>query len=247
MCGIIGKVGGGLKNSLPLKALNHRGPDGKGLWVDNENCSLGHTRLSIIDTAERANQPMIDSSGRYILVFNGEIYNYVELAKKYLSSIKLQTTSDSEVLLYLWINKKEKCLNLLRGQFAFSIWDNKKKVLFIARDRLGQKPLIYYYNDNELIFSSEINSLMKIINSKKKLNLEAVDHFLRNQFIPAPLTIYEKIYKLLPGHYLKWEKKEITIKKYWSLKFPEKLSVIDNDQDLIMQFEELLKYNVKTS
>src|SRR5213592_1946716 len=130
MCGILGIVGADVPPTVPLTTLHHRGPDASGCWTNGRSCVLGHTRLAILDLDARANQPMHDPSGRYVIIFNGEIYNYEELRRDWLAGTRLQSSSDTEVLLHLWAKLGVDCLPLLQGMFAFAIWDDQAESLF---------------------------------------------------------------------------------------------------------------------
>ena len=158
-------------------ALAHRGPDADGFYIEEERIALGHRRLSIIDLSTSANQPFEDSSGRYVLVFNGEIYNYQEV-KRLLPEYPFSTTSDTEVLLAAYIKWGKDCLSHFNGMFAFGIWDKQDKTLFIARDRLGVKPLYYYANDAHFIFGSEIRALLSSGLVPRQLDKNALRDYL---------------------------------------------------------------------
>lgn len=196
--------------------LNKRGPDNSGAFLI-DNIALGHTRLSILDTSEAANQPMTDPSGTFTIVFNGELYNYKtlkqELTKK---GYKFKTTSDTEVLLNLFIEKEEGCLNDINGFFAFAVYNHKTNTLFVARDRIGIKPIYFFYNSNYFLFGSELNAL-EAYNHRFELDNEAIFHYLQLNYIPAPLSIYKNVKKLLPGHYIKISDNDLHVIKYYNL------------------------------
>lgn len=183
-----------------------RGPDCGNVYNDDK-VALGHRRLSIIDTSHAADQPMQDASGRYIIVFNGEIFNYRELSKKYLQK-KWQetggarTTSDTEVLLYLLIEYGIECLAWLSGFFAFAFYDREKKELILARDRYGKKPLLFYKNDDCIAFASEMKALLAW-DIPKELNYEVLHQYLQLNYIPQPQSIFKNVSKLRPAHYIK--------------------------------------------
>jgi len=225
MCGIVGywlkkeKVNSvNLKNSM--KKMHHRGPDGEGLWISpQKNIGFGHVRLSIVDLGSRANQPM--EMEDYVIVFNGEIYNYRELRKdlekKY--KIKFKTTSDTEVLLHMYKIYKEKCLNYIEGMFAFSIYGKKEKRIFIANDFIGQKPLIYTQNKKGFFFASEIEALFPLSKSIiRKIDTDALQIYLIDTMyhIPPPWTIYQNIRKLEPSTYMIIEKGTLIKKKKYT-------------------------------
>ena len=208
MCGITGVVSLTEDQSVlsdisaATKALEKRGPDAEGFFSE-PNIALGHRRLSIIDTKNSANQPMFDSTGRFVIVFNGEIYNY-KLYREMLQSkgVIFTTDSDTEVLLQLYISEQEKCLEKINGFFAFAIFDKVEKSLFIARDRIGIKPLLYTFQDNFFAFASELKSLVKYP-LQRSLDKVSIFNYLQLNYIPAPNTIFENVHKLEPGHYLK--------------------------------------------
>ena len=221
MCGIIGRVGRGHIDALGLEYLSHRGPDARGQWTNGRNCSLGHTRLSILDLDERANQPMTDPTGRFTIVYNGEIYNYVELRQEQLAKESFRTTSDTEVLLLLWRKMGVDCLVLLRGMYAFAVWDDRENKLWLARDRFGQKPLVYTSDGQSLIFASELRALRQCM-TEPQLEPKAIDLFLGYQFIPAPYTINRNVFKLPAAHYAVWDGKDFRMCRYWKLQFAGK-------------------------
>lgn len=201
------------------RTIAHRGPDAEGVYQDDD-IALAHRRLSILDLSAAGNQPMTSASGRYLIAFNGEIYNY--------SSIKVEleaegyafhTNTDTEVLLALFEHKGENCLKDLNGMFAFAIWDTQSKELFLARDRLGKKPLYYYEADGQLAFASEIKALSALPFLKKEIRLDAIKDFFAYQYIPDPKTIYRNVHKLAPGHWLKTDGKRTQIVQYWDLSF----------------------------
>ncbi|HWY12494.1 MAG TPA: asparagine synthase (glutamine-hydrolyzing) [Bacteroidia bacterium] len=229
MCGVAGILSKEKTNVQSLKkmtdAIAHRGPDGEGQWLNpSANIALGHRRLSIIDLSDNASQPMHSADGRYTMVFNGEIYNYIELKEQLLrSGHKFKTESDTEVLLKLYEIEKENCLQKLDGMFAFAIWDENEKTLFSARDRFGEKPFYYYYEPGkQFMFASEMKAIFAL-GVKKEINNEMLYNFIQSSFyITSPTdrsqTFYNTIKKLPPAHFLILnESLELSIKKYWSL------------------------------
>ncbi len=181
-----------------LERLRHRGPDAAGTYSDG-NLMLGHRRLSIMDLSSAADQPMTSADGRFVIVFNGELYNYRELASRY--GLKLRTTSDTEVLLELFARKQLSILPELNGMFAAAIWDTSEKKLYLFRDRIGKKPLYYMLTDEEeIFFASELKALRLVI-PDETLNHQSVYNFLHLGYIPAPDTIYQHVYKLGSGQY----------------------------------------------
>lgn len=198
----------------------HRGPDAGKLFSDYY-VGLGHRRLSIIDLSAHGHQPMSDHSGRYTIVFNGEIYNFRELRQELEGKgVQFDSHSDTEVLLYLYIHEKEKCLEKLNGFFAFAVYDKAENELFLARDRYGIKPFFYYLDDDKLIFASEMRGLMAY-NLELEVDYTSIFQYLQFNYIPAPKTIYKNTHKLLPGHYIRIKKKEVSIRKYYEIPYQE--------------------------
>lgn len=223
MCGINGIFkfhdANGIKKGIKLmnSAISHRGPDSEGEFFFR-NAGLGHRRLSIIDLNDNAKQPFVDNSGRYALVFNGEIYNYKQL-KAYLSEYSFKTNSDSEVLLALYIKMGVACLNILEGMFAFAVYDTVKNEIFIARDRLGIKPLYYFINEEFIIFSSEIKAILASNFIERRVNKPALYDYIRYQTVHAPQTIVKGVNMLMPAHYCFISNHKFEAKKYWELAF----------------------------
>ena len=185
---------------LATKKLEKRGPDAEGIYTEG-NIGLGHRRLSIIDTSEHANQPFTDETGRYTIVFNGEIFNYSVLKQKLINfGCEFRTSSDTEVLLQMFIHYKEKCLTFLNGFFAFAIYDNQSKELFLARDRFGIKPLIYYKDETHFIFSSNLDSLLSFP-IKRELDHTSLNIYLQLNYLPEPHSFIQSVKKLESGSY----------------------------------------------
>jgi asparagine synthase (glutamine-hydrolysing) len=201
-------------------SLQHRGPDDKGSFLDG-NLGLGHQRLSIIDLTASGHQPMTIDDGRYWIVYNGEIYNYVELRQQLQSKgHSFQSTSDTEVILRLFQQEGENCLQQLNGMFAFAIWDKQTRTLFAARDRLGIKPFYYAHDQHAFLFASEIKALLESGLRQAEVNPQGFADFLTFQFCLGEKTMFKGIHKLLPGHFL-WVKPDGTlqINAYWKLDF----------------------------
>ncbi len=226
MCGIAGflRRGGGNSRELLTRMcdrLVHRGPDAFGSYLDDE-AALGHRRLSIIDLAG-GDQPMGNEDGSVQVVFNGEIYNFQELRKDLVSRAhSFRTRSDTEVLVHLYEEVGERTPEYLNGMFAFAIWDARKKVLFMARDRVGKKPLYYVENpvpELSFAFASELKALMAIPGIRPRLNHESVAAFLALSYVPDPDTIYEGIHKLPPAHVLSISESGSTLRRYWRPRF----------------------------
>ena len=224
-------------------SLEHRGPDDAGFFVQ-DNVGLGHRRLSIIDTSASGHQPFISENKRYILVFNGEIYNY----KSFYSEIKakgvtIKTGSDTEVLMLLFELYGMKFLNRLHGMFAFAIWDTVDKNLILARDRMGVKPLYYAFYQNAIYFASEQKALFTA-GIPLEISENGLDEYFFNRFVAGENTLYNRVKKLLPGHYMVVENNGYTtFKKWWNLKSEiENYSLIKNPKEW---FEEIFFDSVK--
>ncbi|RXJ93853.1 asparagine synthase (glutamine-hydrolyzing) [Malaciobacter molluscorum] len=238
MCGIVGcnyKIDNFYK---AIELLNHRGPDNLGFY-EYKNHQFGHTRLSIIDLNEEANQPMVFDD--VIITFNGEIYNYKELIKD--ENLKCKTKSDTEVILRLYQKYNINFLNKLEGMFSFCIFDKKDETFFCARDRFGKKPFYYYLKNNDFIFASEIKSILSILNTTPSLNKDALYQYL--SFL-APIednTFYKDIKKLPAGHFIIFKNNQLTIKKYYDL--DEIKTSRNNEKEILENIEELLINSVK--
>lgn len=223
MCGIAGimSIKGSIDESklaTMSERIAHRGPDADGVFLSNsKQCGLIHRRLSIIDLSEDANQPMTDNSGRYSLVFNGEVYNF-EALKKALQSegVIFKTSSDSEVVLQSYIQWGVKCVDHFNGMFAFAVWDEKEQSLALFRDRIGIKPLYYYWDGSTFAFGSEIKSLTSFVDTTK-WNRKAISEYFQFGFVPAPMTIYQDIHKFEQGHYTRIDQNGLAKKEYWYL------------------------------
>jgi asparagine synthase (glutamine-hydrolysing) len=208
MCGITGIFAKNLAGKMHMINLSNateqiarRGPDARGVWM-NDFVGLGHRRLSIIDTSADANQPMKDISGRYRIIYNGEIYNFRELRETLEDrGIEFQTASDTEVLLFAFITYKEKCLNLLNGFFAFAVYDEVENSLFLARDRYGIKPLYFYNDEDKFLFASDMHSILAY-GIRKELDLVTLYSYLQLNYTPAPNTMIKGVKMLGAGEYI---------------------------------------------
>jgi len=229
MCGICGIIN---FNDRPaeenklltmMQEMKHRGPDDEGTYID-DNIGFGFVRLSIIDLSVKGHQPMIDASGQYIIILNGEIYNYIELKQELVSKgYHFKSNSDTEVLLYSYIEWGKECLDKLNGMFAFAILNKKEKSVFIVRDRFGVKPLYYYQNKNTFIFCSEIPPILKIYNKKNEPDYQSVYDFLvYNRTDQSESTFFRNIYKLPHSHFIEIKDKKVEKKKWYELR--EKLT-----------------------
>ena len=234
MCGIAGIVGLNLNNGIKADsaiqkmtdAIAHRGPNSQGIWHD-DNCYLGHRRLSIIDLSEAGNQPFVSQDGRYIMVYNGELYNYKDLKfslqRSEFGTSQLpyffKTNTDTEVILASYLRWGKECVNYFNGMFAFAIWDTKEQQLFIARDRMGIKPLYYQFKNNTLLFASEIRALLKSDLIEKKLNQKSVAVYIQYTTVHAPNTILQDVNMLLPAHTIEFntQTNAFNISSYWNI------------------------------
>ena len=199
-------------------SLRHRGPDDEGFYSGG-GIGLAHRRLSIIDL-EGGHQPLSNEDGSVWIVFNGEIYNFEELNRRYLSSgHTFKTRSDTETIVHLYEELGEACFAELRGMFAIALWDGRRKKLLLARDRLGKKPVYYSWNGKRLLFGSEIKALWPAGGLSEEMDLEALSDYFSYQYIPAPKTIYRDVRKLRPAHYLEVEGSNIREVPYWDLRF----------------------------
>lgn len=210
-----------------LLKMHHRGPDFSTIR-GNEKVKLGHARLSIIDTSEQAHQPMFTEDGRYGIVFNGEIFNFHSIRDGLIKKgIFFHTQSDTEVLLKLLINEGKAALKQLNGFFAFAFYDSQKEEIWLVRDRYGEKPLKYFYQNNQLFFASDLNAL-RCFYPEPKINLDSLQLYFQYNYIPAPFTIYESMFKLLPGEMLISDSKGIRLEKYYQL--PNESEILDESR-----------------
>lgn len=237
MCGICGIVN---INKAPIEkgivkamtqAMVHRGPDDEGIYSAPGVC-LGHRRLSIIDLSDAGHQPLSNEDKTIWVILNGEIYNYrdlrVDLEKK---GHIFRSNSDTEVLVHLYEEKGQDCVKSLVGMYAFAIWDEKEELLLLARDRIGKKPLLYTYINGNFCFASEFFALLKSNLIKKEINLEALDYYLTFGYIPAPLTIYKDVFKLMPAHILKFKDGQVKTQRYWQPDYERKIKISEGEAE----------------
>ncbi|MFC1643536.1 asparagine synthase (glutamine-hydrolyzing) [Chlamydiota bacterium] len=236
MCGICGQInleGKLLDREKIIRAtrlLEHRGPDDEGFFFSGE-AVLGMRRLSIIDL-DTGKQPIFSQNNRFVVVYNGELYNYIELKEELVKKgHKFGTKTDTEVVLHLYEEYGVSCLEKMNGMFAFSIWDTLKKELFLARDRLGIKPLYYACDGKTFLFGSEMKAVKAMITWPVNINPSAIDEYLRFLSIPAPETIYSEIKKLLPGHYMIFDGNNLEVKQYWNVPEGKKQEARSKKQD----------------
>lgn len=236
MCGIAGKfclngdhVSPKLIQSM-CDRMSYRGPDDEGLFIEG-HVGLGHRRLSILDLSPLGHQPMSTDDGQIWITFNGEIYNFQSLKDDLIKKgYGFKSTSDTEVILYLYKEYGVECLQQMRGMFAFAIWDKNKNILFAARDRIGKKPLFYFFDEKIFLFASEIKCLLEDSRITKEINYEALYDYFKYLYIPGPKTIYKNIFKLQPGHYLICSNLGLSIREYWDVSFANS---IDRPEDEI--------------
>ncbi len=223
MCGICGKLvfdGSGISEDLfknMCGSFSYRGPDDEGIFV-SPPVGLGHRRLSIIDLSPAGHQPMSNEDGTIWLVFNGEIYDFHELRKGLKSKgHTLKSRTDTETIIHLYEEEGTDCLKHLNGMFAFALWDDRKQKLWLGRDRLGIKPLNYYWDGRKVVFASEIKAILCDPDVPREIDAEALDLYLTLNYIPAPWTIFKNIRKLMPGSYLVAEKGKVSVETYWDI------------------------------
>lgn len=250
MCGICGIIN--FKDNSPvnpeilskmMQAIIHRGPDDEGKFIEGY-AGLGIRRLSIIDL-EKGHQPITNEDETLAIVFNGEIYNFRELRQELINhDHKFKTSTDTEVILHLYEEKGENCLDFLNGMFAFCVWDRKNKKLFLARDRLGIKPLYYSLSNKGISFASELKSLIQNPAISKELNNEAITDYFTLGYILSPKTIFRDINSLSPGHFLTVSNGVVKENRYWDLKFSERKFSCEND--IFEEFLDILSSSVKS-
>jgi len=227
MCGIVGiySFKGNSENigeelNKAVSSLDKRGPDEQKIFM-HQRVALGHTRLAIIDTTQAASQPFTDETGRFTIIFNGEIYNFQsirdELKRK---GYTFKSTSDTEVLLKIYIEEKEKCLPKLNGFFAFAIFDKQEETLFIARDRMGIKPLLIYQDEEQLIFASEMKAITSF-SIPKEIDYNSLHFYFELNYIPGPATIFRNIRKLRPGNYLIIKNNKLKEEAFYKIPYPK--------------------------
>lgn len=254
MCGIVGKLyfteGREVKREhiqAMSDTLHHRGPDDEGFYMKG-SVGLGHRRLSIIDLSPAGHQPMSNEDGTIWIVFNGEIYNFLELRKGLEHGHTFRSHTDTETIVHLYEEYGERCLQYLRGMFAFAIWDEKERKLFVARDRLGKKPLKYYMGKDVFLFASELKAILKDPAVPREVDPEALHHYLTFQYVPNPRTGFQGIRKLPPAHYLtvtfNGKAPEVSEpQQYWKLDYTRTLNLPKEEvqQEILSRFEEAVR------
>lgn len=245
MCGICGQINPHGVESRAIQrmtsVLGHRGPDDDGKYMDGM-AGLGHRRLSIIDLS-RGHQPLSNEDGSLWIVFNGEIYNYTEIRNSLRDKHHFSTDGDTEVILHLYEEKREKCVEDLRGMFAFAIWDTKDRSLFAARDHLGQKPFFYVHQGDLFAFASEIKALLALDPSLREMDCEALDQYLTLRLVAPPRTMFRRIRKLAPGHTVTFKGSRLKVQRYWNLVYEPKLTL--SEEDLLDELEERMLETVR--
>lgn len=227
------------------EAIEHRGPDGDGFHFD-AGVGLGHRRLSIIDL-DGGDQPIHAADGNLTIVFNGEIYNYKELRSELIAAgYRFKTESDTEVIVHLYDQLGADCVHRLNGMFAFSIWDKRSRTLFVARDRLGEKPFYYWHKpDGTIVFASEIKSIVAASeNPGLTIDTAALDDYLAYGYVPAPKSIYKEIRKLPAAHTLTWTSGQVKVEQYWSHRGIARAAVGSID-DALAELSDLLHDSVR--
>lgn len=245
ICGIVqdppGPIDVGALESM-AESMIHRGPDGYGYHVE-AGVGLGHRRLSIIDL-DGGCQPMFNRDQSLAVVFNGEIYNYKELqADLKLRGHTLATSSDTEVLIHLYEDFGPNLVDHLNGMFAFAIWDKRKRTLLIARDRLGEKPLYYYFHEGTLFFASELKALLRHPGVPRNVNSEVLDDYLTYGYVPGERCIITGVKKLAPGHRLIWNRGKLNIESYWDVRFDQNNN--ESDADRVEHLRHLMGESVR--
>nr|HQU85740.1 asparagine synthase (glutamine-hydrolyzing) [Pyrinomonadaceae bacterium] len=250
MCGIVGFVNAGNARSAEREILEkmnrcivHRGPDEDGFFV-KENIALAMRRLAIIDL-KGGQQPIFNEDRTKAIVFNGEIYNFQEIKKDLEArGHKFYTNCDTEVIVHLYDEYGVDCVQHLRGMFAFAIWDETDKSLFIARDRVGKKPVLYSHKPNgDLIFGSEFTALLSHPSVSREVDFDAIDSYLSYLCVPAPQTAFKEIRKLEPAHWLRWKDGKIETKRYWLPDFSKKIKI--SEEEAIEETTRIVREAVK--
>lgn len=226
--------------------MRHRGPDDQGLYLKrlNPTVGLGHRRLSIIDLSAAGRQPMSNEDGTIWLIFNGEIYNYRELRQELeRRGHRFKSHTDTEVAIHLYEEYGRDCVKFLSGMFALAIWDEHNRSLLLARDRLGKKPLLYAHQEGRFCFASEFSALLSSGLIEKNISKDAINYYLSFGYIPAPITIYQNVFKLLPAHTLVLKDNILSMSRYWQLDYSKKLNISEEEaaSELLRLLEEAVK------
>lgn len=248
MCGICGFTGSINNEKSILEAMMnriiHRGPDGAGSYFD-AGIAMGHRRLSIIDLSDAGKQPMINADGTLVCTFNGEIYNYKELKAQLIEKgYRFSSDCDTEVLLHGYTEWKEKMLDKLRGMFAFALWNTQTHELFMARDMFGIKPLYYAQINGQLVYASEIKSILEYPGYTREVNLEALEQYLSFEYSVLPETFFKGIFKLMPGHYLTWNAGKLSITRYFDPMLTPSKQPLAHDE-LVQRIDDTLQNSIR--
>jgi asparagine synthase (glutamine-hydrolysing) len=219
------------------QTIRHRGPDDSGSYIQN-NVGLGFRRLAIIDLSPTGHQPMSNEDGTVWIIFNGEIYNYPALREELIGKgHQFRSHSDTETILHLWEEEGDRCVERLRGMFAFALWDANRQTLFLARDREGKKPLFYAHLNDRLLFGSEIKTILQDPDFKAEPDIEAIHHYLAYQSVPAPYSAFKGVKKLPPAHTLLYKNGQISLRRYWNLSYKQKRLIRTPHDELTLQEE----------
>ncbi len=254
MCGICGIVYQDRARAVApefvhqmVRVIHHRGPDDTGVWT-HANVGLGQARLAIIDLSPLGHQPMTNEDGSVWITFNGEIYNFPELRDELVQKgHTFRSHSDTEAIIHLWEEFGERCVERLRGMFAFALWDDKRQTLFLARDREGKKPLFYAALPDRLLFGSEIKAILQDPDFKRVPDLQAIQHYLAFQSVPAPFCAFQGIQKLPPAHTLLLKDGQTRLRRYWKLSYQNPLrldtaaAVADTQVEIIERLREAVR------
>ncbi|MFN0111083.1 MAG: asparagine synthase (glutamine-hydrolyzing) [Blastocatellia bacterium] len=250
MCGIAGYFRSGTTGATPhlieqmCDVITHRGPDDAGYHVE-DGLAIGMRRLSIIDVAS-GHQPISNEDGTVWIVFNGEIYNFAELRADLIArGHSFKTHSDTETIVHLYEEEGERCVERLRGMFGFAVWDRRTNKLFLARDRVGKKPLHYTHVGDTFVFGSELKSLLQFPGIRRETNPQAISDYLSFGYVPDPLTAFQGIHKLPPGHTLTLQDGRITTRKYWDFSYGEEPTSEQPEQFYVERLRELIEESVR--
>ena len=250
MCGIVGRYNFRSHASVNrdqlkkmCRLLVHRGPDEQGEFTDGP-LGFGHRRLSVIDLTTAACQPMTSEDGQFCITYNGEVYNFRELkARLEQRGYRFHSASDTEVVLAAYREYGAKCVEHFRGMFAFGIWDRRNRKLFLARDRVGKKPLYYWLDQEGIAFASEPKAFLADPQFKPEVDFEAISHYLTYQYVPSPWSAFQGVRKLPPAHFLVVENGQVRIERYWKLSYSQNYTGSEQEasQELIQKLEEAVK------
>jgi asparagine synthase (glutamine-hydrolysing) len=255
MCGIFGYLSQRERVQPEIlrrmgETLKHRGPDDEGEWIHHSgelSVGLGHKRLSIIDLSSAARQPMCNEDGKIWLSYNGEIYNFRELRNELAAKgHTFKSSSDSEVIIHLYEEMGVGCLERLSGMFAFALWDDARHTLFLARDRIGKKPLHYAVYEGGIAFASEIKALLNHPKVVREMDLSSLNKYLTFEYVPAPNTIFKSIKKLEPGHYLLHRNGKFEVRKYWDIPLADYPIGFKTEDEYVEELRDILERAVRS-